>query len=348
MTQAVACQAVSVDYGSVRALDHLDLAVEEGEAVALLGPSGSGKSTLMYAMAGFLRISTGTIHIGGEIVSTPSASLPPDKRPVGLVFQNYALWPHLTAEETVAYPLRRAGAAKNKALAAARELLDVVGIAALAHRKPAELSGGEQQRVGLARALAREADLYLFDEPTAHLDSSVRGAVQEEIARRRAATGGAAVYSTHDSAEALAIADRVAIIRDGSVVQLASPRTTYECPIDVWAARLTGPASIFEVDVIRSGADGVTVAFAGSEVVATCEEPGLSGRVTMLVRPDWVSLGGPVRGVVRDAWFRGPFTDYRVETPVGMLEARVRGPQRVDRGDLMSCTIERGWIPRPR
>jgi ABC-type Fe3+/spermidine/putrescine transport system ATPase subunit len=261
------------------------------------------------------------------------------------VFQNYALWPHLTAEQTVAYPLRRAGESKQEAIGRARRLLDLVGIGGLAHRKPAELSGGQQQRVGLARALARAADLYLFDEPTAHLDASVRIAVQDEIARRRRETGAAAVYSTHDSAEALAIADRLAILRDGAVVQVGDPQAVYERPVDVWAARLTGPATVFEVEVLGSGEGEVEVALGAGRVIARTGIGRPSGRVSMLVRPEWVSPGGPIDGVVREVAFRGPHTDYRIDTPVGLLEARLAGPPRVGPGEAAGWTIERAWIP---
>lgn len=345
MTSALVCRSVSVDYGEVRAVSSLDLTVEEGETLALLGPSGSGKSTLMYAVAGFVDIAEGEIEVCGDVVSTPGTVKPPEKRPVGLVFQNYALWPHLTAEETVAYPMRRAGVGKSEARSAARDLLEMVGIGDLAHRKPAELSGGEQQRVGLARALARAARLYLFDEPTAHLDSSVRAAVQEEIGRRRRDTGAAAVYSTHDSAEALAIADRVAILRAGSVVQVASPQVIYERPVDVWAARLTGPTAVFEVETLQSGEGKVEVALGTNRVVAETDGERLSGPVTMLVRPEWVTLEGPIRGVVSEVWFRGPHTDYRIETLAGTLEARLRGPPLKGPGDSSGWTVQRGWVP---
>lgn len=345
MDEALVCRSVSVAYGDVWALADLDLEVGRAETVAVLGPSGSGKTTLMHVVAGFVDIASGRVEIGGEVVSTPGATRPPERRPVGLVFQNYALWPHLSAEETVAYPLRRAGRPKQEALAGARRLLEMVGIGDLGHRRPAELSGGQQQRVGLARALAREADLYLFDEPTAHLDASVRVAVQDEIARRRRETGAAAVYSTHDSAEALAIADRVAILRDGAVVQVGEPLAVYERPVDLWAARLTGPATVFEVEVLGRGEERVEVALAEVRIVARTDAAHPAGRVSMLVRPEWVSLGGPVGGRVREVAFRGPHTDYRIETEVGVLEARLPGPPRVGPGESAGWTIERAWVP---
>lgn len=344
MTPALVCAGVSVDYGEVRAVSALDLTVERGETVAILGPSGSGKSTLMYAIAGFIDISEGSIEILGRAASSHGHVIPPDQRPVGLVFQNYALWPHLTAESTVAYPMRRSGVKKGAALARARQLLDSVGIGDLADRKPAELSGGQQQRVGLARALAREAELYLFDEPTAHLDASVRASVQTAIGRTRGATGSAALYSTHDSAEALAIADRVAIIRAGAIIQLAVPRTIYERPLDVWAARLTGPASVFEVEPVRWEGEKVEVELAGCQVLCETERAEVDQKVNMIVRPEWVHLGGPILGEVTEVWFRGPYTEYQISTSQGTLAARLPGPPRVAAGASTGWSIDRGWV----
>ena len=163
-----------------------------------------------------------------------------------MVFQNYALWPHLSAVDTVAYPARRRGAGRAQARAEALEILDRLHIGHLAHRKPAELSGGEQQRVGLARALARRPSVYLFDEPTAHLDTHVRGVFLEELVARQHDSGAAAVYATHDAEEALGLADRVALLRGGRVIQIGTPQQVYGEPVDLFAARLTGPASLID------------------------------------------------------------------------------------------------------
>jgi ABC-type Fe3+/spermidine/putrescine transport system ATPase subunit len=335
---------LSVDYGDVRAVASLDLSVAEGETVAVLGPSGSGKSTLLYAIAGFVDLADGSIELYGETVATPRGATPPEQRAVGLVFQNYALWPHLTAEQTVAYPLQRAGIRRREALAQANDLLELLGIGDLAARKPAELSGGQQQRVGLARAMARPARLFLLDEPTAHLDASARAAVQERIAHRRREAAAAAVYATHDSAEALAIADRVAIMRDGSLVQVDTPRRIYERPIDLWAARLTGPAAIVDVEVVAQDAGVLEVALDGTRVAVQTGAGGTGGRVPMLVRPEWVSFGGDLAGVVRDVWFRGPHTDYTIDIAAGPLEARVAGPPQAQPGEHVACTVTRGWV----
>ncbi|MDT4912926.1 MAG: iron(III) transport system ATP-binding protein, partial [Pseudonocardiales bacterium] len=212
---ALRCVGLGVRYGDVRALDGAELAVAPGEVVTLLGPSGSGKSTLLHAVAGLLQPSAGEIWLGDRLVATAGRGAPPERRDVGLVFQDFALWPHLDALATVAYPLRRAGTGRREAEAVARRLLQQLDIGSLAGRRPAELSGGQQQRVGLARALARNPRVFLLDEPTAHLDTHLRSAFQASVRDRQAATGAAAVYATHDAGEALALADRVALVVGG-------------------------------------------------------------------------------------------------------------------------------------
>jgi ABC-type glutathione transport system ATPase component len=176
-----------------------------------------------------------------------------------MVFQDHALWPNLSVLDTVAYPLRRGGAAKTAAHEAAHAILAQMNLGPLAERRPGQLSGGEQQRVGLARALACEPALYLFDEPTAHLDASLRMQILEEVARRRAADGAAAIYATHDAAEALAIADRVAVLHSGRLAQAGPPADVYAEPDDLTVARLTGPVSVLDASVHSATAGRYTI-----------------------------------------------------------------------------------------
>ena len=294
MTIPLECRNVTVAYSGDPVLDSLDLVVGQEEVVAVLGPSGSGKTTLLYAVAGFIDLLAGDISMGGRTVANADGGQPPELRDVGFVFQHYALWPHLDAVETVAYPLRRRGLDPSAAREQAQDLLDRMGIADLAHRRPAELSGGQQQRVGLARALAGRPALYLFDEPTAHLDTSLRVALQEQLAEQRRASGAAAVYATHDSGEALAIADRIALLRNGSVVQVGSPEEVYDRPVDLWAAKLTGPASVIEVDVAQAGNREIVIRCEG-RTVKVSGASAATGWASMLVRPDWADLEGTCR-----------------------------------------------------
>jgi ABC-type Fe3+/spermidine/putrescine transport system ATPase subunit len=305
-----------VQYGGTTALRGVTLSVAPGEVLALLGPSGSGKSTLLHAVAGFLEPRAGTVRLGGRTVVGAGRPVPPERRDLAVVFQNYALWPHLTALDTVAYPARRRGAGRARARAEALDLLGLLRIADLAGRRPAELSGGEQQRVGLARALARRPSLYLFDEPTAHLDSHVRAVFLAEVVARQRDSGAAAVYATHDAEEALGLADRVALLCDGELLQVGTPRQVYEEPAGLFAARLTGPASVVDAP---------------------------DGRGRLLIRPGWACLGGPLEGRVRAVWFRGPHSDHLLDTPLGEVVIREPGPPRHPVGACTRWTLSRGW-----
>jgi iron(III) transport system ATP-binding protein len=313
---AVEVADLVVQYAGAMVLRGVSLRVQPGEVLALLGPSGSGKSTLLHTVAGFLAPSAGTVRLGGRTVAGNGRPLPPERRDLAVVFQNYALWPHVSALDTVAYPARRRGAGRAQARSEALAIMERLRIAHLADRRPAELSGGEQQRVGLARALARRPSVYLFDEPTAHLDTHVRGVFLEELLARRRDTGAAAVYATHDAEEALGLADRVALLRDGQLVQVGTPQQVYDEPVDLFAARLTGPASVIDAP---------------------------DGSGTLLVRPGWARLGGPVEAELRGVWFRGPHSDHLVQSPLGELLIREAGAPRHQVGARVGWTLVHGW-----
>ena len=311
---ALEVRGLSVSYDATPALVDVDLAVAPGEMLALLGPSGSGKSTILHTVAGFIAPTAGEVWLGGERVATPGSGTPPEDRGIAMVFQNYALWPHLSALDTVAYPGRRRGLTRAQARQEAMVILERLHVSHLADRRPAELSGGEQQRVGLGRALARDAALYLFDEPTAHLDMHVRAVFVEELLTRLRDTGAAAMYSTHDAEEALGVADRVVLLADGRVVQVGTPDEVYHRPVDLWAARLTGPASVLV------GSTG-----------------------PLLVRPGWARLEGRRPGRVVDVRFRGPHSDYLLETDEGRLLVREPGAPRHARGEQVGWTLTESW-----
>ncbi|MBA3338706.1 MAG: ABC transporter ATP-binding protein [Geodermatophilaceae bacterium] len=315
-TDALELRGLSVAYGEVPALSEVDLSVAPGEVVALLGPSGSGKSTLLHAVAGFHPPQAGEVWLDGRCVSSPTSQVAPERRDLAMVFQNYALWPHLSALDTVAYPARRRGESKARARALALTILQRLNVGHLAARRPAELSGGEQQRVGLARALARQASLYLFDEPTAHLDTHVRGVFLEELVTRQRDTGAAAVYAAHDAQECLGLADRVALLAAGRVIQVGTPEQVYDEPVSQLAAALTGPVSVLA---------------------------GPDRREQLLVRPEWASLEGDRSAVIGDVWFRGPHSDYLLDTPLGRLLVREPGRPGRRRGEEVTWTLRRSW-----
>jgi ABC-type sugar transport system ATPase subunit len=313
---ALEVRDLHVAYGGRAVLHGVTLQVAAGRVLALLGPSGSGKSTLLHVVAGFVEPGAGLVRVAGTTVAGNGRRVPPERRDVALVFQNNALWPHLPALDVVAYPVRRRGVGRAAAREEARAVLDRLGIGRLADRRPAELSGGEQQRVGLGRALARRASLYLFDEPTAHLDTPLRTVFLDELVARQRETGAAAVYATHDADEALGIADEVALLRDGRLVQVGPPREVYEQPVDLAAARLTGPASVVD-------------------------DPCTGRRV--LVRPDWTAFGGPLEGRVRAVRFRGPHSDVVVDSPHGTVVVRTAGACPHGAGDEVRWTLTRSW-----
>ncbi len=337
---------LTVRYGTATVLQAVDVTVSAGEVVALLGPSGAGKSTLIHAVAGFQQPTAGEIWLGGLLVASASVMVPPERRRLAVVFQNYALWPHLSALDTVAYPARRRGTKRAAARREALEILDRLDIAHLAARLPSELSGGEQQRVGLARALARKASLYLFDEPTAHLDTQVRSVFLEELTSRLRSGRAGAVYATHDAEEALGLADRVVLVDAGRVVQTGAPTGVYDEPVDLRAARLTGQASVLCAVLLSSEGDTCTVALAGSAVSVECPPPasavGESRR--LLVRPGWARLGGELAGRLREVWFRGPHSDYLMETEAGTVLIREPGPPRCRAGESCGWSLQRTWV----
>jgi len=332
---ALRLSGLSVAYGEVNVLAALDLELGAGEVMALLGSSGSGKTTLLHTVAGFIEPDSGVVTIGDRVVAGPGHWVAPEDRRVGLVFQGAALWPHLTVLDTVAYPLRRRGTSKAHARKEAGALLERLGLSPLADRLPAQLSGGEQQRVGLARALARDPALFLFDEPTAHLDTHLRSVVLEEIARRRESLGAAALYATHNAAEALAIADRIAVLRRGRLVQVGTPQELYGRPVDVETARLTGPASFLDASALPGPVVG-------------------AARGQVLIRPDWVRLEGDLEGVVETVRYRGPHTDHVISVPGGRLLATSPGPPRLRAGESVGVTVTQCWpipvapsVPQP-
>ncbi|HZZ97242.1 MAG TPA: ABC transporter ATP-binding protein [Jatrophihabitantaceae bacterium] len=338
---AVRCVGLQVCYSGVPAIDEVDLTVALGEVVAVLGASGSGKSTLLHAVAGLVQPSAGEIWLSGQRVATARRGTAPEQRDVGLVFQDFALWPHLTALDTVAYPLQRAGRSRADARARARTLLDQLDIGHLAQRRPAQLSGGQQQRVGLARALARDPRVFLLDEPTAHLDTHLRAAFQDSVRDRQAETGAAAVYATHDAGEALALADRVALVVCGRLVQIASPQVVYEQPVSVATAGLTGAFSVLAAHVSMPSA-GVLAVDLG-DGYAEVPGGGASDSRAVLLRPDWVGLGGPFRARIAACSFRGAHSDYALETSSGTVHMQLPGPPQHAVGESVEWGIRRAW-----
>jgi iron(III) transport system ATP-binding protein len=237
----ISARDLRVSFGDVPALDGFTLDVPAGRLVALLGPSGCGKTTALRSIAGFQQVEAGTIEIRDRVVTGDGVFVPPEKRRVGMVFQEFALFPHISVAENVGYGVRGADRVQRVA-----ETLKLVGLVGYDNRFPHELSGGEQQRVALARALAPQPDVVLLDEPFSNLDAPKREKMRRELRRIIRTAGVTAVFVTHDQAEALAIADVVAVMRNGRVVQSGTPDEVYGSPVSPWIARFLGDAVIFD------------------------------------------------------------------------------------------------------
>lgn len=246
---------ISKMYGGKRVLDRVSMTIADGEFIAVLGPSGCGKTTLLRLVAGFETPDDGTIRFGDRLVSSREASVPPEKRSVGIVFQNYALWPHMSVANNVGYALKIAGVGSAERLLRSRDALAIVGMEELAERAPSDLSGGQRQRVALARCLAASPSVMLLDEPLANLDVHLRAAMESEFVRFHRHTGATMVYITHDQSEAMALADRIAVIDQGRLVQFDRPRDLYREPQSEMVARFIGNGQVLPVEDVRPGAD---------------------------------------------------------------------------------------------
>ena len=279
---------VSRAFGDVTALDHVSLSIAENEFFALLGPSGCGKTTLLRSIAGFEQPDSGAILLGGDDL----LDLPPNKRPVNLMFQSYALFPHMSVERNIAYGLEREKLPRAEVRRRTAEVLETVGLTALAKRRPKQLSGGQRQRVALARAIVKRPRLLLLDEPLSALDRKVRGEMQLELKRLQHEVGITFVVVTHDQDEAMSMADRIAVMTDGQVQQVASPLEMYRRPANLFVADFIGTSNL-----LRGRADGGVV----------------------VVRPEDVRLapgsGGSLDGVVADVQFKGGSSHVAVDVP---------------------------------
>ncbi|MCI9868875.1 ABC transporter ATP-binding protein [Rhizobium skierniewicense] len=315
---SVTFQNVRKTFGAFTAIPDLSLTIEPGTLVTLLGPSGCGKTTTLRMLAGLEHPTSGRILIG----DTDVTMLPANERDVSMVFQSYALFPHMTALDNVAYGLQSSGLRKNDAREKAEEGLKLVGLAGMGQRLPAELSGGQQQRVAVARALVLEPQVLLLDEPLSNLDARLRRRVRTEIRELQQRLGFTAVYVTHDQDEALAVSDRIIVMKDGEIAQSGAPRELYEAPASPFIADFMGEANVIPCEVIRVEGEQAVIRLAGVDysVKGRGAKP---GSAKLAVRPGSIIIGAGggngLAGRVLHSAYLGGHIEYEVETDVGTL-----------------------------
>lgn len=349
----VSVRRANKTYGSVRALTDINFDVEPGQFLVLLGPSGSGKSTLIRSLAGVERLDGGLVHLSGRLVSDRRQHLPPERRDLAMVFQDYALWPHMSVTDNVGYALRRRRLTPRDHQQKVAAALDRVGLGGHASRYPSELSGGEQQRVALARAVVAEPGLLLFDEPLSNLDAHLRERLRVEISTLTRDCGATAVYITHDQSEAFALADQIGVLDHGRLVQLAAPEDIYHRPATPFVARFTGMAGEMSGVVARRDHHSLEVRVGAATVLARpigAAAPGDAVRI--LVRPAATTLSregtvaGPFEerntlpGIVTDVAYRGRGYDHVVDCEGAGTLSSVYSAEAHGRGERVKVHLD--------
>lgn len=337
-TAALCCQSLHKKFNGTVAVEDVSFSLDQGEILCLLGPSGCGKTTTLRLIAGFEEPHGGTIAIAGRTVASPGVFVRPEHRRVGVVFQEYALFPHMTVEENVGYGIRN----RNQRQRRVEELLTLVGLQNMGKRRPHELSGGQQQRVALARALAPGPDLILLDEPFSNLDANLRQQLRWELLEILKNEGKTAVFVTHDQEEALALGDWIAVMDEGRVLQLGTPEEIYQRPVSEKVAALVGEANWIEADVSRSTAYCVL----GPLPV----DSGLKGKARLMIRPETIEIEPDKQGksTVVQRQFLGP--TQLVALSLGSdvtIKARIPSTQRVEVGSRVQIRLTQTPVVYP-
>jgi iron(III) transport system ATP-binding protein len=333
----IVIEDLNKSFGGHHVLKDVSLEVEEKEFVTLLGPSGCGKTTTLRLLAGFLVPDGGEIRVAGQLLSSPTTTIPPERRRMGMVFQNYAVWPHMSVLYNVAFGLKLARLGRDEIRDRVGRVLAAVGLEGLEGRHPAQLSGGQQQRVALARSLVVEPSILLLDEPLSNLDAKLRERMRGELKALQRRTGITFVYVTHDQAEAMALSDRIAVFHEGVLQQYGRPREIYERPANLFVADFMGIVNRLPGEIVerRDGRLCVRVGKHRLIAVGPTAGGGPAREVTLAIRPESVRLGpattdrpgNRLDGRVVEATFLGSIVDYQID--VGGLMLRVQADRHV-------------------
>ncbi|MDX8513447.1 ABC transporter ATP-binding protein [Mesorhizobium captivum] len=331
-------------YGETTALDGVSLAFPEGSFTALLGPSGCGKTTMLRLIAGFEAPSEGRVLFGDVLVADPQRQLPPEARNVGVVFQSYALWPHMDVAENVAYPLKARHVSSADIPARVAAVLEIVGLRGFEKRRIDELSGGQRQRVALARCLIAEARIILFDEPLANLDMHLRSSMVDAFREVHRRTGATIVYVTHDQAEALALADRVAVMSKGQLLQAATPQEVYRSPADAAVAGFVGRGSLISGNTVNHSGQTSTIDIAGHRLAARSHgEP--KGTVKVLLRPEALHIAADgLPATVLDSVYRGPVHEVRLALSEPGQLLLIDSTEALAAGQRVHVAVSDAWV----
>ncbi len=342
----MALTAVTKRFGEVVAVDSVDLEIRDGEFFSLLGPSGCGKTTTLRMIAGLEVPTEGSVSIFGEEMGL----LPPNRRPVNTVFQNYALFPHMSVAENVAFGLKMKRVAAGEIGERVAGAIDLVQLTGMDDRRPSQLSGGQQQRVALARALVNRPKVLLLDEPLGALDLKLRQAMQLELKDLQERVGITFIYVTHDQEEALTMSDRIGVMNEGRLLQIGGPEHIYEQPANRFVAEFIGETNFIDGVVSAEG----EVALADGSVVRAHTRSGVGSKVTLTLRPEKIHLhpdGAPIeepnrlRGVVKRRMYYGDSLYYEIDLGVAVIDARQEnapGVQRFEAGERVIATFDPG------
>ncbi|WP_409530013.1 ABC transporter ATP-binding protein [Shinella zoogloeoides] len=344
--KAIEVQSVSKSFGAYQALKSVSFHIGSNEFFTMLGPSGCGKTTLLRMLAGFESPDTGSILLGGSEV----VAIPPHKRRVNTVFQSYALFPHMTLEQNVAYGLENLGWEQARIRARVGEMLERVHMGAMARRKPAQLSGGQRQRIALARALAPEPEVLLLDEPLSALDLKLRQAMRDELRTLQRDTGITFVFVTHDQEEALDMSDRIAVLGGGEVQQIGTPAEIYEEPVNRFVADFVGETNFLDVEVLEAAGGEATVRTPfGLAITVPATGPTVKGRATLSVRPEKINLGNQAEGItfegrITNKNYMGGYTHYTLDVSGTELRASRRNASREGDTIPLGATVPVGFV----